>query len=70
MLTSSEESPHVVVDVAVVVACLTRSCGDKEGARGGEVADISAPLSFRYGVLTALPDVVLPKIAQKRQKKQ
>ena len=32
--------------------------------------DISAPLSFRYGVLTALPDVVLPKIAQKRQNHQ
>ena len=30
--------------------------------------EISATLSFRYGVLTALADVVLPKIAQKRQK--
>ena len=37
VLTSSEESPHVVVDVAVVVACLTRSWGNKDGARSREV---------------------------------
>ena len=51
MLTSSEESPHVVVDVAVVVACLTRSCGDKEGARGGEV--VGAQIFYSKSSITA-----------------
>ena len=34
---------------------------------GQTLADIRAPPSFRCPVRTALPDVVLPKIAQKRQ---